>query len=98
MGATTWEAMSIPLKNGEGELKVLVQQWEKPDESKTNSIRLDSGPTISHGPHPFCGGLIRFVRISESKNIFHCERCGLRISFHPSAVTLGELAQYLSNA
>ncbi len=96
MGATVWEAMSISLKE-EGELRVLVQQWEKPDESETNSIRLDSEPTISHGHHPFCGGLTRFVKVSESKNILRCERCGLRIPFPPSVETLGELAKYLSN-
>ncbi len=97
MGATVWEATSLSLKDGEGELRVLVQQWEKPIESETNSIRLDSEPTISHGSYPFCGGLMRLVKISGSKSILRCERCGLRISFPPAVETVGELAEHLSS-
>ena len=100
MGATVWEAALLPLKDDEGKLVLLVQQWEKPTESDCFSFRLSSEPTIYHGgpgePHLFCGGHIRFITISESKKVLHCERCGLRIAF-PSVETVGELAEYLAS-
>ena len=97
MSADTWEALFIPLKNDEGELVVLIQQWKEPNKTETKLIKLDSEPTITHGRYPFCMGLMRFVNVSETKKVLRCERCGLRISFPSSVETLGELKEHLLN-
>ena len=96
MGATVWKTAFLPLEDKEGELRVLAQQWEKPTKPETDSIRLDSEPVITHGHYPFCEGLMSVVKVSESKSILYCKKCGLRISFPPSIETVGELAKYFS--
>jgi len=99
MTVHSWKALYIPLEDDEGEFVVIVEQWKQPSETEAGLIRLDSEPTIHHGDPslPFCGGLTRFVKVSETKSFLFCERCGLKISFSSSVETLGELKEHLLN-
>ncbi|MDD5291007.1 MAG: hypothetical protein PHZ04_02715 [Patescibacteria group bacterium] len=94
MSAPVWKVLSIPLKDGEGKLEILVQQWKKPDKTKLKLIRLNSELLITHS----CFGLMKFIEVSKDKNILHCVVCSLRISLPSSIKTLGELEEYLLNA
>lgn len=92
-----WREQKIPLKGGDGEIKMSLF-------TKYDAEELIEGLSLREGCHksniviehkPFCNGTMDFILISNEKNVLHCKSCGLRIDVPMYIDTVGELVVYL---
>lgn len=86
---------NLPLKNGE-EGVLCIHFW-RADTKEPSKEEIEEFPLCTtsgseglyHGSH--CGGDIAFVKITDSKKVLFCKKCGLRISFPVKIEKFGEL-------
>lgn len=81
------------LRDNEGTLIALVQEWDEPNEESVLSQPLGAR-TLTHGN---CSTL-DFVRISDARNVLCCKHCLLRISLPSALKTLGDLKGFLATS
>jgi hypothetical protein len=93
MGAPAHTMSPIRLKDDEGELRVIVEGLGKPSEQEVNSRSLDKHFVLTHEP---CGGMPQLVKVSHSKRVLFCEKCGLRLSLSRQVTTFGDMRKVLS--
>jgi hypothetical protein len=94
MGPATHRMNPIHLKDGEGEIGVIIEGWKKPSEEEAYTQSIDNCLKLFH--EPCCYGRLAVVRVSDTKQVLFCNTCGLRINLGHQALTLGDLRKFLS--
>ncbi|MEK7150825.1 MAG: hypothetical protein AAB783_01355 [Patescibacteria group bacterium] len=92
MGAPVYSFAVGILPNNEGNIRVLVQEWNKPNEEVVLSQPIGAH-TLTHGN---CSTL-DFVRVSDAKDVLCCKHCLLRISLPSNLKTLSDLKSFFAS-
>jgi len=59
----------------------------------TAEVPIHSDSCFHHGP--YCDGLFRVIKLTESEQVLLCNNCGLRLKIPERLKTLGGLQEYL---
>ena len=95
MGISIWK-VPVSLPNDEGEVCLLLQQYEQPTIRAAGQFFLDSGlSTYIHGG--ICRGTIQFTDITRSKQALCCKRCNLRLTFPTHVRRVSELNDHFNS-
>ena len=87
MGAPAHSFRITTLQDNDGELRALIEAWEKPSEVDVVSYKLEA-VTLTHGE---CGPL-KVVRITDKHSVLCCPLCFLRIKISAGISQVGQLA------
>ena len=65
----------------EGEAVLLLESWKKPSTKDINKMEINGEKAKPLFHYPYCGGEMKFIKITDARQVLRCERCGLRIRF-----------------